>query len=184
MASSAAVPASEKLFWLDMEMTGLDPSTCAILEVAAVVTGLDLEPLEKFEAVVYQSGEMLEAMDDWNTATHTASGLVDRVRAQGRPLSQVEADLVSFATQHFADEPIVLCGNSVWQDKRFVDVHMPKFASMLHYRIVDVSSFKEILRRKWGIKVHKEERHRALNDVEESIAELRFYLEGFSPPPR
>lgn len=174
-----AAGAGGKLFWLDMEMTGLDPAECVILEVAAIVTDLDLDEIDTFEAVVATSRADLEAMDDWNTSTHTASGLVQRIETEGRPLADVEADLIRFARSHFDDEPIVLCGNSIHQDRRFIERYMPEFAGILHYRMVDVSSFKEILRRRWGVEFEKRQRHRALDDTRESIAELASYLDHF-----
>ncbi len=164
-----------------MEMTGLDPETCVVLEVAAVVTDVELRPLEEFSAIVRQPPEELAKMDEWNTRTHGGSGLAAAV-ASGRPLADVEADLVAFVGRHFGEEPAVLCGNSIGQDRRFVERYMPDLAARLHYRVVDVSSFKEVLRRRYGLTYKKRQAHRAIDDIRESLAELAFYLEGFSPP--
>ncbi|MCC7075726.1 MAG: oligoribonuclease [Acidimicrobiia bacterium] len=171
--------AAENLLWLDMEMTGLDPATCVILEVAAIVTDPALQELGTFEAVVNQPPEALAAMDEWNTRTHNASGLASRVPG-GRRLADVETDLLELVGAHFdMSRPVVLCGNSISQDRKFVDLYMPRFAACLHYRMVDVSSFKEMLRRRYGLEFKKEQRHRALGDVRESIAELGYYLDCF-----
>lgn len=171
-----------RLFWIDMEMTGLDPRTCVIIEVAAIVTDLELDEVAEFEAVVRQPPEALAAMDDWNTRTHKKSGLAARV-PEGRELADVEADLVALVDAHFPDDRVVLCGNSVGQDKAFVDAYMPRFAERLHYRVIDVSSFKELFTRKWpGVAFKKQQDHRALGDIRESIGELAYYLTGITEP--
>lgn len=171
-----------KLFWLDMEMTGLDPETCVILETAVVVTGIDFVPLETYEAVVRQPPEALAGMDAWNVRTHTATGLLDKV-PEGVELADVETELVALASRHFGTERIVLCGNSIGQDRRFVDRYMPLFAEKLHYRVIDVSSFKELVTRLWpDVAFKKRNTHRALEDIQESIAELAFYMTGMRRP--
>lgn len=168
-------PQTKKLFWLDMEMTGLDEKTCHILEAAAVVTDLDLNPLEELHRVVRQPKRVLDAMDPWCVKTHGASGLTQEV-PNGTPLPQVEGELVALGLRHFGNEKIVLCGNSISQDRRFIDAHMPIFSKILHYRLIDVSSFKEIFQRKYGIVFTKKDSHRAREDIHESIAELAHYL--------
>jgi len=181
-ATEAETSAPANLFWLDMEMTGLDPETCVIIEVAAIVTDVELNELAEYEAVVRQPPEALAAMDEWNTRTHTKSGLAAAVPG-GRELAEVEAELVALADAHFPRERIVLCGNSVGQDKRFVDAYMPNLAARLHYRVIDVSSFKELFTRKWpAVSFKKLQDHRALGDVRESIAELAYYLSGVTEP--
>ncbi len=171
-----------KLFWLDMEMTGLDPDECVPIEVAAIVTNLEFIEFETFEAVISADQTKLDAMDEWNTSTHTGSGLLERVKSFGCPLSLVDGELAALVAKHFGDTRAVLCGNSIHQDRRFLDIYFPKTAALLHYRMVDVSSFKEIMRRKWDVKFDKQQNHRALDDIRESIAELVFYLQGFTPP--
>jgi oligoribonuclease len=168
--------AASKLFWVDMEMTGLDERKDKILEVAVVVTDLDLNPVEEYHSVVFQPQEILATMDPWCVTTHGESGLSDEVR-QGTPLSEVEGRLVALAKKHFPGEKVVLCGNSVGQDKKFIEAYMPKLNALLHYRVIDVSSFKEIFRAKYGITVEKKDRHRAKDDIHESIAELKHYLQ-------
>lgn len=161
-----------------MEMTGLDPVRCRILEVAAVVTDLDLSILGETDAVVRQPRKVLDGMDPWCVKTHGASGLT-KASASGRPLKEVEAELVAFVKKHFRrGERPVLCGNSIHQDRKFIDRYLKKLAALLHYRMVDVTSFKEILRSKHGLEFEKRETHRARDDIHESIAELRYYL-GF-----
>lgn len=178
----APTRAPGRLYWLDMEMTGLDLRTCVIIEVAAIVTDLELDEVAEFEAVVRQPPEALAAMDDWNTRTHKKSGLAARV-PEGRELADVEADLVALVDAHFPDDRVVLCGNSVGQDKAFVDAYMPRFAERLHYRVIDVSSFKELFTRKWpGVAFKKQQDHRALGDIRESIGELAYYLTGITEP--
>jgi oligoribonuclease len=166
-------------------MTGLDEATDAILEVAAVVTDKDLNVLEEFHRVVFQPPEALARMDDWCKKTHGASGLIEKVKT-GVPLAEVEKDLLALADRHFPkkDDRIVLSGNSVGNDRRFVDRYWPAFAKRLHYRLIDVSSFKEIFREKYGVKFEKKNAHRALDDVHESIRELKTYLSYVAVPPK
>lgn len=155
-----------------MEMTGLDETKEKILEVAVVITNTKLEKLDEFHHVVYQSKEVLDGMDEWCKTTHGRSGLTKEVAA-GMPLDRVEEELVAFGKKHFGEDKIVLCGNSVGQDRKFIDRYMPKLASLLHYRLIDVSSFKEVFRNCYGIVFKKsEDRHRAKDDIYESIAEL------------
>jgi oligoribonuclease len=168
-------PRTKKLFWLDLEMTGLDEKTCHILEAAAVITDLDLSPLEEFQRVVRQPQAILDTMDEWCVKTHGASGLTAEV-PNGTPLAEVEAALADLGRRHFGTEKIVLAGNSIGQDRRFVDAYMPTFARMLHYRLIDVSSFKEVFRSRYGVQFTKQESHRARDDIRESIAELAHYL--------
>jgi oligoribonuclease len=170
---------ADNLLWLDMEMTGLDPETCVILEVAAIATDPGLVRLGTFDEVVRQPKSALDAMDRWNTRTHTASGLAAKV-ADGLPLEVVETDLLAFVDAHFdAEEGVILCGNSITQDRKFVDRYMPRLAARLHYRMIDVSSFKEMLGRRFNLEFRKAQRHRALDDIEESIDEMAHYLSHF-----
>ncbi|MFH1016559.1 MAG: oligoribonuclease [Pseudomonadota bacterium] len=168
-------PKGRKFFWIDMEMTGLDPETCRILEVAAVVTDLNLKPIDEFHAIVRQPKRYLDTMDAWCTRTHGRSGLTREV-GKGKPLKDVEARLVRLARKHFPKGKIVLCGNSVSQDRKFIDRYLPKLARLLHYRIIDVTSFKEVFRSKYGMELEKSDAHRARQDIFESIAELAYYL--------
>jgi len=164
------------LLWVDMEMSGLDVGSCRILEVAAIVTDGDFKPLETYEAVVFQPPEVLDAMDSWCTENHAKSGLTAAV-AKGKPEALVEQELIALVNRHFApDERPVLCGNSIGQDRKFIDAYMPALANRLHYRLLDVTSFKIIFSNRFGLDFEKKGSHRALEDILESIAELAFYL--------
>lgn len=167
---------SKPLFWIDLEMTGLDEKTDHILEVAVVITDIELKPLEQYHSVVFQPPEVLASMNDWCKDHHGRSGLTAEV-SKGKPLLEVEKDLIALGKRHFkADDRIVLVGNSVGNDRRFIDQYWPEFAKGLHYRLIDVSSYKEIFRERYGLKFEKKNTHRAVEDILESIRELDFYL--------
>ena len=172
---------SDVLVWLDMEMTGLDPATERILEVATILTDGQLTELAVGpELVVHQPDEVLAAMDDWNTRHHGASGLTQRARESTTSCQDAEAQILAFLAQHVSakDRP-VLAGNSIHQDRRFIRRYMPALDARLHYRMVDVSTIKELARRWYPEAIArqpaKRDSHRALEDVRESISELRFY---------
>ena len=180
--------ASDLLVWLDMEMTGLDPERERIIEMATIITdGQLVEIAVGPDLVIHQPDEVLAAMDDWNTKHHGASGLVERVKASTIDCAAAEAQTLAFIDAHAtAKERPVLCGNSIHQDRRFVRRYMPALEKRLHYRMVDVSSIKELARRWYpGLKQpQKKETHRALDDIRESIDELRFYRANvFAQPP-
>lgn len=157
-------------------MTGLDETKDVILELAAVVTDFDFNPLDQLHHVVLQHQSALDAMDDWCKKTHGGSGLSAKVK-EGAPLAQVETELLTLIDKHFTSkDQVLLAGNSIGNDRRFIDKYMPRVAKRLHYRMIDVSSFKEIFRGKYGIKVKKKDTHRALDDIQESINELKTYL--------
>ena len=171
------------LVWIDLEMTGLNVETDVILEIASVVTDADLAVIAEGPALAIRQGERaLAAMDEWCVEHHTASGLVDRVRQSKTTLAEAEAATLSFVELHCPPRTSPLCGNSLWQDRRFLARYMPALESHLHYRIVDVSTVKELALR-WrpqladGFK--KKNAHRALDDIRESIGELRHYREHF-----
>jgi oligoribonuclease len=171
------------LVWIDMEMSGLVPERDRILEVALVVTDSELQVLAEAPVlVVHQPEEVLDAMDSWNKATHGKSGLVDRVRASTLSEADVERRLVEFLTPIVPKGTAPLCGNTVHQDRRFMARYLPAFDEYLHYRIVDVSTLKELAKR-WRPEVLegvvKEGKHEALADIHESIEELRHYRRLF-----
>lgn len=168
----------QKLFWIDMEMTGLDVEKEVIIEVAAIVTDLNFKELDTFETVVKQPQKYLDAMDAWNTEHHKKSGLTAKVPSGMEP-DQVEAMLVDMVKKHFPnpkDRP-VLAGNSIMQDRLFIDKYMKDLSSRLHYRMVDVSSWKVIINNKFNYVYQKANKHRALDDIRESIQELRAYCD-------
>jgi oligoribonuclease len=172
---------SSLLLWLDMEMTGLDPTRERILEIATIITDDALVEVALGPAlIVHQPDEVLAAMDAWNTEHHGASGLTGRARTSTVTEAAAEAETVAFINAHFSlrDRP-VLCGNSIHQDRRFIRRYMPTFDVRLHYRMIDVSTVKELARR-WHpnaltAQPAKAESHRALDDIRESVAELRYY---------
>ncbi len=174
--SENKTPESTFLFWLDLEMTGLEVEKEKILEAAALVTDHDLKAFGSLEAVVYQSPEVLAGMDEWCRKTHGKSGLVDRVP---HGITEAALDDRLCALLDTPDCPKgrpILAGNSIAQDRKFIDRYLPKFAARLHYRMLDVSSFKIIFEHRLGLKYKKQNKHRALDDVRESIAELQYYL--------
>ncbi|MET0186653.1 oligoribonuclease [Schauerella aestuarii] len=172
-----------RLIWLDMEMTGLDPEKERIIEVAVVVTEPDLTVVAEGPViVVHQSNELLDAMDHWNTSTHGRSGLTEKVRASTIDEAQAEATLIAFLAQHVPAGKSPMCGNTIGQDRRFMVRYMPKLEEFFHYRNLDVSTLKELARR-WRPDVYKgfdkKSRHEALADIYESIDELKYYREHF-----
>jgi oligoribonuclease len=171
------------LVWVDMEMSGLVPERDRILEVALVVTDAELTTIAEAPVwVVHQSDEVLESMDSWNRATHGKSGLVDKVRASQFNEAEVEQRILEFLKPLVAERTAPLAGNTVHQDRRFMARYMPAFENYLHYRIVDVSTLKELAKR-WNpgvlAGVTKEGKHEALADIQESIEELRHYRRHF-----
>lgn len=161
-------------------MTGLDPDRERILEIATLITDGDLEIVaEGPELVVRQPEELLAAMDEWNSTQHANSGLLERVRASGVDEAEAEARTLAFLEEHCEPRTAPLAGNSIHQDRRFLRRYMPRLDAFLHYRLVDVSSVKELARR-WYPGVleaapPKGESHRALGDIRESLEELRYY---------
>jgi oligoribonuclease len=171
------------LAWLDMEMTGLDPDRERIIEVAIVITNAQLETVAEAPVlVVHQPDSVLAAMDDWNKSTHARSGLVDRVKASRLAESDVEERMLAFLAEHVPARTSPMCGNSICQDRRFLARWMPRLEAYFHYRNLDVSTLKELVRR-WkpdlAKGVTKQGKHEALADIHESIDELKYYREHF-----
>jgi oligoribonuclease len=182
--------ASDVLVWLDMEMTGLDPQKERIIEIATILTDGNLVELGVGpDLVIHQEDTVLAAMDEWNRTHHKASGLTERVKSSTITDGDAEAQTLAFINQHVgAKERPVLAGNSIHQDRRFIRRYMPKLDARLHYRMVDVSTLKELARRWFPAIIAKQpakkDTHRALDDIRESIDELRYYRANvFIQPP-
>ena len=170
-----------RLIWLDMEMTGLNPLADKVLELAIVVTDAYLNTIAEAPVlVVHQSDEVLAGMDAWNTSTHGRSGLTEKVRASTLSEQDVTAHMLEFLKAYIGPNKSPMCGNSICQDRRFMAQHMPELEKYFHYRNLDVSTLKELARR-WQPKVYdgfkKATKHTALADVYESIDELKHYRE-------
>ena len=172
------------LLWLDMEMSGLDVEKERVLEVAAVVTDLDFRELEEYHAIVAQPRETLDRMDDWNRKHHRDSGLTELVLTIGRAEADVERELIKLVDRRFPAEPVVLAGNSIGQDRLFINRYMPAFAKRLHYRTLDVTAWKILMVEKFGVKHEKKNAHRAVDDIRESIEEMKAYLSYVHVPAR
>lgn len=171
----------QNLVWIDMEMTGLDPDENVVLEIASIVTDKDLNVLAEGPVIsIHQSEAELAKMDDWNQKTHGESGLIERVRASQHDHAAAVAETLAFLRQWVPERTSPMCGNSIGQDRRFMVRHMPELEAFFHYRNVDVSTIKELVRR-WKPELlaqfKKQGTHQALDDIRESVAELRFYRE-------
>lgn len=170
------------LFWIDLEMTGLDEKTDHILEIAVIVTDQGFKPLEEYHRIVFQPQAVLAGMNDWCKEHHGKSGLTALV-PNGTALATVDSEVAALIERHYkTGERVVLAGNSIGNDRRFVDAYLPLTAKRLHYRMIDVSSFKEVFREKYGLKYQKGETHRAVEDIRESIKELAYYLSFVKVP--
>lgn len=166
-----------KLLWVDLEMTGLEPKTDRILEVAAIVTDWNFTEIASFETVIHQPPKVLDGMDDWNTSQHKASGLTEKVQASEVSESDAEDMLLEIVSDIFkGDEKVILAGNSIHQDRRFIRKYWPRLDEKLHYRMLDVSAWKVVFEGKYRKKFAKPEEHRALEDIRGSIMELQYYL--------
>ncbi|MEY3808204.1 MAG: hypothetical protein RI893_1180 [Pseudomonadota bacterium] len=171
------------LIWIDLEMTGLDPDNDQIIEIATVITDKNLVILAQGPVLaVHQSAATLAAMDDWNQQHHGQSGLIARVKASTIDAAEAERQTLEFLTQWVPAQTSPICGNSIGQDRRFLYRYMPKLEAYFHYRNIDVSTLKELAARwapelKDGFK--KASSHQALDDIIESIEELRYYREHF-----
>ncbi|HEX8182964.1 MAG TPA: oligoribonuclease [Candidatus Saccharimonadales bacterium] len=169
-----------KLLWVDLEMTGLEVDKDVIIEIAAEVTDFNFKTLASYEALVLQPEAKLTGMNPWAQNQHDASGLTERVRTQGKPEREVIHELIGFIKGQFGDEPAILAGNSIHNDRNFIKRWWPEVDALLHYRMMDVSSLKILMQAKYDVGFEKKETHRAFDDIQASIAELQHYLEWFA----
>ena len=171
----------ENLIWIDLEMTGLDTMSDRIIEVATIITNKDLEEIAVGPVIaIHQPSTLLEAMDEWNTTQHTKSGLIERVKSSSDSEKDAEAATIDFLQQYVPENSSPMCGNSICQDRRFLARLMPKLEAYFHYRNLDVSSLKELAQR-WYPDIakgfNKDSKHLALDDIRDSIEELKYYRE-------
>lgn len=185
MPNAPAVPNESHLIWIDLEMTGLDPDSDSIIEIATLVTDQDLNVMaEGPELAIQHPAERLQAMDDWNRNQHRKSGLWQRVLDSTHSMAVAEALTVEFLTAWVPPGKSPICGNSICQDRRFLVRCMPRLERYFHYRNLDVSTLKELARR-WSPEISKgltkASAHTALSDIRESVAELRYYRRFMGP---
>lgn len=174
---------ADNLIWIDLEMTGLNPEHDHIIEIATIVTDSQLNIIAEGPVfAIHQSDALLNSMDEWNTKQHHGSGLVKRVKESTINEKQAEEAVLAFLRHHTVDGKSPMCGNSIWQDRRFLTRYMPELEKYFHYRMIDVSTLKELAKR-WAPKIYdgfkKESQHLALDDIRDSIEELRYYRETF-----
>lgn len=174
----------ERLVWLDLEMTGLNSDVDVILEIATIITDNQLNIIAEGPAlIIHQSQSALDLMDDWVRNQHNKTGLIDAVQKSSMTVAVAQEETLDFIKQHCPPRDAVLCGNSVWQDRAFLRKSMPRIVEYMHYRIIDVSSIKELAVRWYPnspyIKFEKPDNHRALEDVRGSIKELAHYRKYF-----
>lgn len=175
------------LIWIDLEMTGLSPEADYILEIATIVTDNQLTVIAQGpDLVIHATDEQLRCMNEWVVKQHTKSGLVDLIKKSTVSLQHAEAETLAFLQQHCPAGTVPLCGNSVWQDRAFLRRYMPRIAEFVHYRTIDVTTVKEIVNRWYPENPYaaykKHNAHRALDDIKESIEELRYYRTHFFLP--
>jgi oligoribonuclease len=175
------------LVWVDLEMTGLEPATCEIVEIATLVTDQDLNVLAEGPSLIIRpSDEALANMNEFVTNLHKKSGLYERMLASPISLAEATRQTEAFVAKHVVKGASPLCGNSVWKDREFLAAYMPAVVSLLHYRMIDVSGIKELVRRWYPPSFQapkKQEVHRALDDIRESLDELRWYREKVFAKP-
>lgn len=173
------------LIWIDLEMTGLDLEKSVILEIAAVVTNGNLETVAEGPSIaIHYPDRVLSKMEDWSASQHRKSGLLDRSRHSPYSCAEAEKEVLRFLSKHCRKGKSPLCGNTVWQDRRFLIKYMPGLEGLCHYRNIDVSTIKELVRR-WYPDLpayRKKKAHLALSDIRESINELRYYRETVFVP--
>lgn len=165
----------EKLLWMDLEMTGLDPQKDRILEVGIIVSDFNFKELDTYEAVIKQDDDVLANMSSWSKDNHVSNGLIEKLKLNGKDESIVEKEVAELIEKNF-NQPAILAGNSIHQDRRFIRRWWPKVEEKLHYRMLDVSSYKVLMQGKYGFDFKKPDQHRAVEDIRGSMQELQYYL--------
>lgn len=171
-----------KIFWVDLEMTGLDPRQDIILEVAAEVTDFNFKTLESYEARVQQKRELvtdrMQKNNWWADFPENRDEFLNNLE-KGKTLAEIEKELIALIEKHFGNEPALLAGNSIYNDRGFIKQWLPALDLKLHYRMLDVSAWKVLMQGKYGANYEKTNNHRAFDDIQASIAELQYYLDWF-----
>ncbi len=171
-----------KFLWIDLEMTGLIPEQDVILEVAAEISGTDLETIDSYESHIQHSKDLvLKRMHEnpwWKDYPENRDDFLNNL-SKAKPLQAVEKELINFVNHNFGKEPVILAGNSIHSDRAFIKQWMPELDLRLHYRMLDVTSWKIVMKSMYGVEFEKPEVHRAFEDIQASIAELQYYLEWF-----
>lgn len=167
---------AKKFLWVDLEMTGLDPEKQVITEVAAIVTDIKLNEIATYESIIKHSKRTLDKADEW--VLDNMQAVLEASAEAHKDTKEVEEDLVDFINKHF-DDYVILAGNSIHQDRRFIRKHMPELEEKLHYRMLDVSAWKVYMMARFKLEQNKVNKHRALDDIRGSISELKSYLEFF-----
>ncbi|MCA9329827.1 oligoribonuclease [Candidatus Saccharibacteria bacterium] len=165
-----------KLLWVDLEMTGLNPNADRIVEVAIEITDFNFDVIDNYEAVIHQPEDVIQSMNPWAASQHSASGLTAKIKNSNNSEDQVVNEVTKLIKLHFKDEPAILAGNSIWNDRNFIRKWWPEVDSLLHYRMLDVSSLKILMQGIHHYDYQKKSSHRALDDIQESRAELKDYL--------
>ncbi len=174
----------KKLLWIDLEMTGLDVETNVVIEMAAIVTDYGFQELDTLHCVIKPEKKYLDQMDDWNKKTHAETGLLDAIAKNGIPQHEAETRFLQLIQKHFGEERPIIAGNSVGHDRKFLNQYYKSISNRLHYRTLDVTSWKIVLKDIYGIEYEKKGTHRALDDIRESIEELKYYLKFFNLPSK
>jgi oligoribonuclease len=169
-----------KLFWVDLEMTGLDSNEDLILEIAAIITDFNFKELSRYVArVTYDRAVVVERMERniwWENVPENRDEFIARL-SEGKPLAVVEQEIIAFLHEQFGNEPVILAGNSIHQDRKFIVRWWPALNAKMHYRMLDVSSLKIYMQGKYGVEFEKKSTHRALDDIKESMVEWQYYME-------
>lgn len=175
MFNKNAIPT--KILWIDLEMTGLDSDKDRIVEVAVLITDFDFKPLVEYEAVIHQSDKVIDSMNPWAASQHSSSGLTAKIRSSKKTEKTVIKEIYKLIVDNFGEEKAILAGNSIHNDRNFIKKWWPKIDGLLHYRMLDVTSYKILMQGKYNLEFEKSDNHRAMDDIKASIEELKFYID-------